>query len=170
MLLYRVVVFSLLMSVIAGYTESQSRLRALDPAACPQYKCRTVHAYWGGAADYVTAVHVKDADGNADNGAEPIFTTNSTEDLPRTKDTTTVDHWKYPSCTPFCGKDNLKVWQATQEVLKSGTKVKDSKFNVVRSPCTATIKGAEGTTHAIPTNENLQKNAPPGYTPAPGQD
>ncbi len=159
----RVVIFLLLMSLITGYTESHSRLRA-DPDACPQYKCRTVHAYWAGNADYVAAYHVKNEDGNADNGTEDIFTTNSTEDKPLIKTDSTVDYWRYPGCTPFCGKDGANKWQATQEVLKSGTKVKDTQLNVMRTPCTATEKGAEGPTNANPTNGNINGNTPPGTT------
>lgn len=157
----RVVIVLLLLSMIAGYLERESHLRAAVPPACPQYKCRTIHAYWSGNKTFVSAFHVQNGTGNADDGAENIFTTNSTENLPFLKTTGNIDLWQYPSCTPFCGKDIAGKWQATQEVLKSGAKDKDSKSLIMRQPCTATANGAEGPTNANPANANSNN----GYTP-----
>lgn len=168
MLLYRVVLFFLIMSVIAGYTESQSRLRALDPAACSQYQCRTVHAYWTGTAGVLWAVHVTNKDDNADDGTPNIFTTNSVEKLPTKAGTVMVDHWKYTTCIPFCGKDGAGKWQATQEVLRVGAKMPGTTATpIARAPCLATEGGKEGPKVNPEVNANTKGYTPPGYTPDP---
>jgi len=163
----RAVIVLLLLSLITGYTESQSRLLAVDPPKCPQYTCRTVHAYWAGNKDYAVAYHVKNEEDIASNGSENTFTTHSVENSPLLKTDTTVDYWRYTTCTPFCGKDIAGKWQATQEVLKSGTKVKDTKSNVPRRPCTATEKGATGDINEFPTNGNINGDSPPGVVQDP---
>jgi hypothetical protein len=159
-MLWRIVMFMLLVSLITGYTESLSRLKAaIIPPACPQYECRTVHAFWTGQKTYVWGVHVTNKNDNADDGVTDIFTTNSVEKKPTATDGTTVDWWDYPTCTPFCGKDANGKWQAYQEVLTSGTKNK--QYNVNRAPCTAN-GGAEGPKINPPVNANTDGNTPPG--------
>jgi hypothetical protein len=156
---WRILAFLFLVSLITGYTESCSRLRA-DPPACPQYECRTVHAYWDGSKDYVLVFHVKGENGNADHGVEDIFTTNSVEKKPRTKLVLgNVDRFMYAACTPFCGTDANGKWQAYQEVLASekGKKLDD----LPRWPCTSN-NGQPGPTNANPVNANTGGNIPPG--------
>ena len=163
----RVVIFLLLMFLIAGYTESHSQLRA-DPDACPQYKCKTVHAYWNGIQKTtVTAFFIGDA--NADHGIESLFTTNSVETLPRAQPgtpPTNLDIWFYPQCTPFCGKDGAGNWQAAQEVLKSGDPT-ECPDKVSRRPCAAN-GGNPGPQVTPAVNANTKGYTPPGYTPGPG--
>ena len=160
-MLCRTVVFAVVLSLIAGYTESQSQLKA-DPDPCPQYECRTIHAYWEGEqSTYVWALYI--GDNTADHGTEPLFTTNSVEKKPRLpveNPPTMLDLWAYTSCTPFCGKVAGK-WQATQEVLTSGESELVQTGYVARRQCTAN-GGSEGPQIDPPVNSNVKGFNPPG--------
>jgi len=159
-MLCRVVMFLLLVSLIAGYSEGGPRARAVDPDPCPQYECRTVHAYWSGLTDQFVTAYFQDAV-NADQGFESMFTTNSVEKKPlqQPQPGSNVDTWLYPACTPFCGKDANGKWQALQEVLKSGTGEQNLTF--ARRPCTAN-GGNEGPKINPPVNANTDGYAIPG--------
>ncbi|MCI0701586.1 MAG: hypothetical protein L0241_10930 [Planctomycetia bacterium] len=77
-----------LASFIAGFSHPQQNAMAIDPPACPQFKCRTIHAFWDVAEhiDKVDAYHVVGEMTNSNGYYINIFTDTSVETTPWVED------------------------------------------------------------------------------------
>lgn len=160
-MLRRFFVFLILVSLVAGYSESLSQLRA-DPINCPQYECKNVHAWWEGSKDFVIATHVKKDGANSDEAMQDIWTDTSIQkNLPGVAvPFLEIEYYKYPACTPICGKDAAGRWVAVQQVIRGGAK--GAKIGgSFRSECQSN-GGQEGPKLDATVNVNLKGNTPPG--------
>jgi hypothetical protein len=131
---------------------------AVDPAPCPQYECRTIHAYWDADPDKAYAFFVA---GKADNDSIAmvnIFTDTSVEQKPVLNADGRVDIRVFPACTPHCGKDNggKGNWQAQQSVTVLGVG-KNKTENDFKTICTP----GGGTQIQNPENKNAKGESPP---------
>ena len=141
-----------------GYIRSIPEARAADPAACPQYECKTIHASWS-AVNEVRAEFLINNGGNSDDFFYDIFTQNSVEKKDSAATNQQIDEKIIDTCIPTCGKDTNGVWQAPQEVSIPQGAMVISTSRINQSRCTA-ANGA-GPQVTPPKNYNEKNYEPP---------
>lgn len=167
MAIHRFSIFLFAVALAAGVAESSRRHASADePAACPMYECKTIHAYWAGDSNKTIAAFFTVGGGemmdNSSAAIENIFTMASVEKKPRVDATDKMDTWLYDSCSPLCGKDAGGKWQAPQEVGRAGKRIGDIlSSDGARKACTPN-GGQNGPTITNPTNANTEGYTPPG--------
>ncbi len=163
----RFFLFLIGLSLLLGLTETSRKAKAVEPAACPRWECKTVHAWWAGTKGNIQACF-NVGGGEMDTTSEghvDIFTGASTEKKDRVPNGK-MDVWNYNACTPMCGKDANGKWQALQEVGRAG-KRGTSVENVNRTACTSN-DGKDGPKSSVSGNNNVDGNSPPGVVENPG--
>lgn len=163
-----------MLSLLAGASANHRHARAVDPAPCPQFKCRTVHAGWPGGAEGIMAYFLPGGDDTANSSTAlwNIYTGASNEMTPIVPvQNEKVDFWVYDACVPMCGKDKDGKWQVQQEVGRAGKRVgiKPAEPDVLRFVCSAK-KAGDDPMVANPKNLNTDNNSPPGYKAEMGGD
>jgi hypothetical protein len=152
-------------SGVTGYLD-RSDVRADEPAACPVFDCRTLHAEWGFTRqeDALAYFEVGDVNVPTNNAQTEIFAPTSTETTP-TSYSGERDMWVYKNCEPTCGRskntDGNMAWQWPQEVVKHGKGFQPMDSKNLRTVCTATVDG-NGTQPTAQTNTNTSGLTPPG--------
>lgn len=158
MAIYRFCIFLIAVALITGMTESTRRASAVEPARCPQWQCRTIHAHWN-TTNGVRAQFLINNGGNTDDFFFDIFTQNSTDKKPEVPTGNQIDEKEYDTCIPTCGKDAAGVWQATQEVsIPQGAMVLITK-RINQNRCTPA--NGPGPKVEPPKNSNDKNLEPP---------
>lgn len=159
-MLWRIVAFLVLNSLILGYASNRSPVRADPvPVDCTQYECKTIHAWWTGAKTYVVAALNEGETANENDAIVDIWTGSSTEKRPQTPITNpkvVLHYMTFPTCTPMCKQPLDGKWQAWMEVTEGGTGSFQSNPN--KAACTS----GGGNPSNPQSNNNKDGNAPPG--------